>query len=114
MRRDAYGSASVEPGPPAGFWGLCLYPPRSFPLGLVSMSEPIDPEFTLLLARAFDLAWEQYYGPDYAGSLSEEIARPELAKYLVEMAKSGVKEEEALAACGVLHLVALTMDRPPR
>jgi hypothetical protein len=78
------------------------------------MSEPIDPEFTLLLARAFDLAWEQYYGPDYAGSLSEEIARPELAKHLVEMAKSGVKEEEALAACGVLHLVALTMDRPPR
>lgn len=78
------------------------------------MSEPIDPEFTLLLARAFDLAWEQYYGPDYAGSLSEEIARPELAKYLVEMAKSEVKEEEALAACGVLHLVALTMDRPPR
>jgi hypothetical protein len=40
------------------------------------MSEPIDPEFTLLLARTFDLVWEQYYGPDYAGTLSEEIARP--------------------------------------
>jgi hypothetical protein len=68
------------------------------------MSEPIDPEFTLLLARAFDLAWEQYYGPDYAGSFSEEIARPELAKHLVEMAKSGVKEEEALAACPLLQV----------
>jgi hypothetical protein len=47
---------------------------------------------------------------DYLGSLSEEIARPELAKCLVEMAKSGVKEEQALAACVVLRLVALTTD----
>lgn len=76
------------------------------------MSGPIDQEFSLLLARAFDLAWEEYYGPDYAGPLSEEIARPALAKFLVDMAKSGVREEKALAACGILHLVALTMDRP--
>ncbi len=75
------------------------------------MSESANQEFNLLLARAFDLAWEQYYGPDYMGSLSEEVARPELAKCIVEMAKSGVKDEQALAACGVLRLVALTMDR---
>jgi hypothetical protein len=78
---------------------------------LIGMPEPIDQKSTLLLARAFDLAWEQYYGPDHDGPLSEEIARPALAKFLVDIAKSGVKEENALAACGVLHLVALTMER---
>ena len=74
------------------------------------MAGPIDREFTLLLARAFDLAWQQYYGAEHAGALAEGIARPALAKHLVEMAQSGVKEEEALAACGVLHLVALTTE----
>lgn len=48
------------------------------------------------------------------GGLAEEVARPELAKCLVEMAESGVKEEGALAACGVLHLVALTMEKPAK
>ena len=79
---------------------------------LRAMVGPIDREFTLLLARAFDLAWQQYYGPEHAGTLAEEIARPALAKCLVEMAQSGVNEEEALAACGVLHLVALTTNGP--
>jgi len=78
------------------------------------MSEPLDRDLTLLLACAFDLAWEQYYGPGRAGALSEEVARPALAKFLVEMGKSGVREEGALAASGVLHLVGLTMDRQPR
>jgi hypothetical protein len=27
-------------------------------------SEPVDRDLKPLLARAFDLAWEQYYGPD--------------------------------------------------
>jgi hypothetical protein len=53
-------------------------------------------------------------GQHYRGPLSEEIARPELAKCLVEMSKSGVKEEQALAACGVLYLVALTIDKQSR
>lgn len=78
------------------------------------MSEPVDNEFKMLLARAFDLAWEQFYGPDNSGPLPEDIARPALARFLVEMAKSGVKEEKALASAGILHLVALTMQRPKR
>lgn len=75
------------------------------------MAGPIDRAFKLLLARAFDLAWQQYYGPKHAGALDVDIARPALAKHLVEMAQSGVNEEEALAACGVLHLIALTTER---
>jgi hypothetical protein len=76
------------------------------------MFEPNDRELTLLLARAFDLAWEQYYGPNHDGALPEEIARPALAKFLVDMANSGIRDESALAASGILHLVALTMGKP--
>jgi hypothetical protein len=75
------------------------------------MSEPFDNEFKLLLARAFDLAWEQFYGPDNSGPLPKDIARTALAEFLVDMAKSGVREEKALAASGTLHLVALAMER---
>ena len=52
----------------------------------------------LLLARAFDLAWMRYYEPGPMGTISGDIARPALATHLVEMAKSGVREEKALAA----------------
>ena len=72
------------------------------------MPQPADRDHTLLLARAFDLAWEQYYGPNSEGSLAQAVARPALAKFLVEMAKSGIKDEGALAAAGVLHLISLT------
>jgi hypothetical protein len=75
------------------------------------MSEPVDREFALLLARAFDLAWELYYGPENDGPLPPDTARPALAKFLVDMANSGVREEKALAASGILHLVALTMEQ---
>ena len=50
------------------------------------MAGSIDREFMLLLARAFDLAWQQYHGPERVGALAEEIVRPALAKHLVEMA----------------------------
>jgi hypothetical protein len=78
------------------------------------MSEPIDKDFKLLLARAFGQGWAQYYGPDKMGPLSEETARTELARCLVEMAKNGLKEENALTMAGVLHLVTLTMDKPEK
>jgi len=70
-------------------------------LSCFAMPEPID---KLLLARAFDLAWEQFYGSDNSAPLPEDIARPALAKFLVEMAKSGVREENALAGRGRLAL----------
>jgi len=60
----------------------------------------------MLLARAFDLAWERYYATGQGNALSQEMARPKLAAFLVDMMKSGVTE--ALAACGVLHLISLT------
>ncbi|HLG81259.1 MAG TPA: hypothetical protein VKY22_09590 [Bradyrhizobium sp.] len=61
------------------------------------MSEKASDEesSTILLARAFDLAWERYFTACH-------VARRELAAFLVEMLRSGVIEEP-LAACGVLH-----------
>lgn len=75
------------------------------------MFDPSDPQLSLLLARAFDRAWERYYSPGRP-TIDAEVARPALAKQLVEMARDGVVEEGALAAGGLLHLISLTPDAP--
>jgi hypothetical protein len=66
-------------------------------------------DLTMLLARAFDRAWKDYYVPGRR-LISKEIARPLLGKHLVAMAKEGVQEEGALATGGLLHLISLTSD----
>jgi hypothetical protein len=71
-----------------------------------------DPELTLLLARAFDRAWDRYYRPGRV-TIAPEIARPALATHLVAMAKDGTTEEGALAAGGLLHLISMTPDEAP-
>ena len=71
------------------------------------MSEALDPDLKLVLARAFDRAWARYYQPGRV-TISQDVARPALASYLVQMAKDGVTEEGPLAAAGVLHLISLT------
>jgi hypothetical protein len=68
-------------------------------------------DLTMLLARAFDRAWKDYYVPGRS-LISEEIARPLLGKHLVAMAKEGVKEEAALAKGGLLRLISLTSEIP--
>jgi hypothetical protein len=72
------------------------------------MSPPVDREFRLILARAFDLAWNRYYAPGRGRALSEEIARSALAKHLVAKANEGVKEA-TLAEDGLQHLILLTL-----
>jgi thiamine pyrophosphate-dependent acetolactate synthase large subunit-like protein len=72
-----------------------------------------DQELTLLLARAFDRAWARYYRPGRV-TIPADVARPELAKYLVQVAGEGTQEEGALAAAGLLHLISLTPDLPDK
>jgi hypothetical protein len=72
-----------------------------------------DSEMTLLLARAFDRAWDRYYRPGRV-TIAPEIARPALAMHLVEMAKAGTVDEGALAAAGLLQLISMTPEEPPR
>jgi hypothetical protein len=63
-----------------------------------------------ILARAFVQAWQSYYLPGRCDTISEETARPALARYLVAKAKEGVKEEVTLAAAGLRHLNLLTPE----
>jgi hypothetical protein len=39
----------------------------------------------ILLAQAFDLAWERYYMADDRETISKEVPRRELAGFLVEL-----------------------------
>ena len=67
-------------------------------------------ELTVLLARAFDRAWNRYYRPSRIVTVSRELARISLAKHLINLAKEGVWEEEGLAERGLAHLVAITPE----
>ena len=78
------------------------------------MSEPANlDDLPKLLARSFVRAWERYYLSDHICKISEEDARPSLARHLVAMANDGLKQEDALAAGGLLHLISLTPEAPP-
>jgi hypothetical protein len=67
-------------------------------------------DLTMLLARAFDRAWKDYYAPGRRSPISEETARPSLGRHLVAMAMEGVQDEAALATGGLLHLISLTPE----
>ena len=71
------------------------------------MSEA-DQDLAIILARAFDRAWAAYYALGLAPTISEDAARPELAKKLVRMAKEGIEKEDALAVAGLQHLFLLS------
>jgi hypothetical protein len=64
-----------------------------------------------ILARAHRRAWELYQALG-SSTLSEEVARPSLAKHLVALAKEGVTRERALAAAGLRHLISLATSQP--
>src|SRR5579863_2916147 len=72
------------------------------------MSRSTDDDLPAILARAFVQAWQSYYVPGRHDVISEEAARPALAKYLVAIAKEGINEEAILAAAGLRHLNSLT------
>jgi hypothetical protein len=76
------------------------------------MSLTIDhDDLPAVLARAFVLAWQSYYRPGRRDMISEETARPALAKHLVAMAKQGVIKEVRLAVAGVQYLNSLKSER---
>jgi hypothetical protein len=79
------------------------------------MSKPIySDELCLLLAHAFDRAWQDYYQSGRSGTLSQDVARDSLARHLVTLAKEeGEKAEDALAEAGLLHLLSLTPPAAP-
>lgn len=71
-------------------------------------------ELTKVLVSAFKVAWIDYYGrPEGDSALSIEVARPALAKFLVDKSREGITDEADLAAAGLQFLISLeTADRP--
>jgi hypothetical protein len=65
-------------------------------------------EMILLLARAFDRAWNGYYRPGRMVTVPAEVARKALAVFLIASAKEGVCDEDVLAQGGVEHLISIT------
>jgi hypothetical protein len=66
-----------------------------------------SPEQTSVLVRAFKAAWEFYFQPDRNTSVLECLARPALARFLVDKTKEGITDEASLAAAGLQFLFSL-------
>jgi hypothetical protein len=69
------------------------------------MSEEQDVKKSL--ARAFDRAWRGYYRAGRV-TISEDVARTELARKLVQLSRNGVRDEWRLSAAALIHLHDIT------
>jgi hypothetical protein len=69
-----------------------------------------DQDIRLSLARAFDRAWDGYYRSGRL-TVSQDVARTELARRLVQLSREGVRDEGSLAQAGLTHLRQLTIKR---
>jgi hypothetical protein len=70
----------------------------------------LDQDIRRSLARAFDRAWDGYYRSGRL-TVSQDVARTELAKRLVQLSREGVRDEGSLAQAGLTHLHQLTIKR---
>ena len=68
-----------------------------------------DQDIRLSLARAFDRAWDSYYRSGRL-TVSQDLARTELARRLVQLSKEGLSDEGRLARAGLDHLSQLALD----
>jgi hypothetical protein len=62
-----------------------------------------DQDIRRSLARAFDRAWDGYYRSGRL-TVSQDVARTELARRLVQLSKEGIRDEGSLAEAGLSHL----------
>ena len=67
-----------------------------------------DQDIRRSLARAFDRAWAVYYRPGRL-TLSQDIARTELARLLVQLSKAGVRDEKSLTKGGLSYLSQIAL-----
>lgn len=69
-------------------------------------ADPAD-DMKLLLARAFDAAWEPFLALE-GGAADTDDNRRKLAAKIVQLAKSGEADEDALSKAGLIHLRVMT------
>jgi hypothetical protein len=67
-------------------------------------------EIIVLLARAFDRAWNGYFRPGRLVTVPEDAARKALATLLAKLAQEGISDEDSLAESGMKHLVSITPE----
>ncbi len=63
-----------------------------------------DQDIRQSLARAFDRAWQGYYRSTKQAAVSQDVARTELARRIVELSREGIQDEGVLAKAGFYHL----------
>jgi hypothetical protein len=68
-------------------------------------------DITRSLAIAFDRVWEGYYRARRV-TVSQAVARPELARRLVHLSREGVRDEDTLTKAGLDHLLQLPRMKP--
>ena len=68
-----------------------------------------DQDIRRSLARAFDRAWDRYYRSNRQ-TIGQDVARTELAKRIVQLAKEGMRDESLLAEAGLSYLRKLTRN----
>jgi hypothetical protein len=68
-----------------------------------------DQDIRQSLARAFDRAWAGYYRSGRL-TVSQDVARTELARRLVQLSKEGIRDEGRLTRAGLSHLCQLSAD----
>ena len=67
-----------------------------------------DQDIRKSLARAFDRSWGRYYRSGRL-TVSQDIARTELARRLVQLSKEGIRDEGSLVQAGLSHLRQLAL-----
>ena len=67
-----------------------------------------DQDIRQSLARAFDRAWDEYYRSGRV-TISQDIARTELARILVQLSKEGLRDEAGLSTAGLIRLRQLAL-----
>ena len=89
---------------------------RERPLTVMTSTDTASPDtdtdttaddMTLLLARAFDAAWEPFLALEGDAADTDDNRR-RLAAKIVQLAKSGEADEDALSKAGLIHLRVLT------
>jgi hypothetical protein len=77
---------------------------------MTSDSTEINDDTKLMMARAFDWAWERFIANEGAAAETDDN-RKRLALHIVEAAKRGGQNETQLAEGGLIHLSVLAAAR---
>ena len=79
-------------------------------------TEVFDPETIRILTTAFDTAWQRIHnsGVRFDSDHQSEQARNTLAKYIIEQARQGERDERRLRDGALLQYTRANLKKPPR